>query len=99
MPASIAATSSRESGLVRSTPDTSPAKQGPTWRMLTVMAYLLVIATIAQRSSAMLEVAQERGAACRGSEHEPHVGAGEHEGHAALDVARQQLIVVDAAHA
>src|SRR5262252_209984 len=42
MPASIAATSARESGLVRSTPDTSPAKQGPTWRMLTVIISLLI---------------------------------------------------------
>src|SRR5215813_1238574 len=39
MPASIAATSSRESGLVRSTPETSPAKHGPIWRMLTVMGF------------------------------------------------------------
>src|SRR5436853_7312835 len=49
--------------------------------------------------SRMLEVAQERGAPPRRGEHERQVGAGEDEAHAALDEARHQLLVVDAAHA
>src|SRR3984893_7963586 len=50
-------------------------------------------------ASTMLEVAQERGAPPRRGEHERQIGAGEDEAHAALDVARHQLLVVDAAHA
>src|SRR5579859_3472052 len=38
MPASIAATSSRDSGCVMSTPDTSPAKTGVIWEMLIAIA-------------------------------------------------------------
>src|SRR5438270_13342415 len=50
-------------------------------------------------ASTVLEVAQERGAPPRRGEHERQVGAGEDEAHAALDEARHQLLVVDAAHA
>src|SRR5580704_746132 len=100
IPASIAATSTRESGRVRSTPATSPAKQGPIWRMLMLMTCLRVDAMISPaRPSVMLEVAQEGGSARRRRQHEREVGAGEDEAHAAVDVARHQLLVVDAAHA
>src|SRR5437762_377347 len=42
MPASIAATSSRDKGCLRSTPETSPTKTGWIWRMETAIAAKLL---------------------------------------------------------
>src|ERR1044071_5047844 len=50
MPAWIAATSSGVIGLRMSMPSTSPAKQGPTWRMVMGIAYLLLERREARRN-------------------------------------------------
>src|SRR5262245_12267009 len=60
MPSWIAAISSSESGLVRSTPSTSAAKHGPIWRVLTGIA-LASLRVIRPRSPRLPEVGDARG--------------------------------------